>query len=100
VISEKGFPTLYQMTSGEEGETISVIACCNTDGYFIPPACIFKRKNKRQEQEDSLGNGSKVITKEKSSYINSSIFMLWVKDNFIPRNPTGKVVLDCYTSLA
>jgi hypothetical protein len=42
VISEKGSPTLHQMTSGEKGETVSEIACCNVEGCFIHPACILK----------------------------------------------------------
>jgi hypothetical protein len=71
VIGEKGSPTLYQMTSGEKGETISVIACCNTEGSIIPPTCILKWKNKKPEWEDSLPNGSKVIMNEKSGYVNS-----------------------------
>jgi hypothetical protein len=66
VISEKGSPTLYQIISGEKGETISVIACCNAEGCFIPPACILKGEEK-PEWEESLPNGSKVFMNEKSS---------------------------------
>lgn len=28
VITEKGSPILYEMTSGEKGDQVSVIACC------------------------------------------------------------------------
>jgi hypothetical protein len=49
VIAEKGSPILYKIISGEKEETISVIACCNTEGCFIPPACILKTKNKKPE---------------------------------------------------
>jgi hypothetical protein len=100
VIAKKGSPTLYQMTSGEKGETISVMACCNAEGYFIPPACILKGKYKKPEWEDSLPNGSKVFMNEKSGYVNSTIFMLWLKEHFLPRKPTGKIVLllDGHTS--
>jgi hypothetical protein len=66
VISEKGSPTLCKMTSGEEGETISVIACCNAEGCFIPPACILKGGGGKPEWEESLPNGSKVFMNEKS----------------------------------
>jgi hypothetical protein len=34
VISKKGSSTLYQMTSGEEGGTVSVMAMPNTVLYF------------------------------------------------------------------
>jgi hypothetical protein len=93
VIGEKGSPTLYQMTSGEKGETISVIACCNAEGSFIPPTCILKGKNKKPEWKDSLPSGSKVIMNEKSGYVNSYIFMQWLKEHFIPRKQSGRVVL-------
>jgi hypothetical protein len=88
------------MTSGEKGETISVIACCNAEGSFIPPTCILKWKNKNPEWEDALPNGSKVIMNEKSGYVNSDIFMQWLKEQFIPRKQSGRVVLllDGHTS--
>ncbi|XP_068081804.1 uncharacterized protein [Anabrus simplex] len=93
VIAEKGSPTLYQVTSGEKGETITVIACCNAEGNFIPPACILKGKRKKPEWEDGLPNGSTVYMNEKSGYVTSDIFMSWLKDHFIPRKQQGKVVL-------
>jgi hypothetical protein len=50
--------------------------------------------------EDFLHNGSNVTTKDMSGYINSSIFLLWLKEQFIPRKPIEKLVLllDCYRS--
>lgn len=29
------------LTSTERGENVTVIACCNADGQFIPPVVIF-----------------------------------------------------------
>ena len=84
VIAAKGSPTVYQMTCGEKGETITTIACCNAEGYFLPPYCIFKGKNKKKEWEDALPNGSKVFMNEKSGYVNSSIFMKWLGGHIIP----------------
>jgi hypothetical protein len=98
VIAEKGSPT-YQMTCGEK-ETVSVMACCNAEGCFMPPACILKGKNKKPEWEDSLPNGSKVFKNAKSGYVNTAIFMQWLREHFIPRKQQGKVMLllDSHTS--
>lgn len=42
VVAEKGSRNVAAITSGEKGETITVIACCNAEGSFLPPACVFK----------------------------------------------------------
>ncbi|CAK1599571.1 unnamed protein product [Parnassius mnemosyne] len=46
VLAEKGSKAVSTVTSTEKGETITVIACCNAEGTFLPPACIMKGKNK------------------------------------------------------
>lgn len=81
------------MTSAEKGETVTVIACCNAEGNFLPPACVFKGKNKKAEFEDGMPPGSVVYMGEKSAYVNTSIFFTWLKEHFVPRKPNGKVLL-------
>ncbi|XP_072392148.1 uncharacterized protein [Diabrotica undecimpunctata] len=44
VIAIKGLKNVASVTSAEKGETISVIACCNAEGSFIPPVCIFEKQ--------------------------------------------------------
>lgn len=46
VIAEKGSKNVAAVTSAEKGETITIISCCNAEGFYLPPACIFKGKNK------------------------------------------------------
>ncbi|XP_030767613.1 uncharacterized protein LOC115891305 [Sitophilus oryzae] len=75
VIAEKGSKNIAAITSGEKGVTITVICCCNGEGTFIPPACIFKGKNKKKEYEDEMPPGSVVYMSRKSAYINTSIFL-------------------------
>jgi hypothetical protein len=53
VTAEKGPPTLYQM---KRGETESMRASCNDEGYVIPPACIIKGENNKLLLEESLQN--------------------------------------------
>lgn len=45
VVAIKGSKNVTSITSGEKGETISVLSCCNGEGIFLPPFCIFKGKN-------------------------------------------------------
>ncbi|KAI4463223.1 hypothetical protein MML48_4g00004247 [Holotrichia oblita] len=58
VIAAKGSKSVSTITSGEKGETISVIACCNAEDVFLPPYCIFKGKNKKEEFADGMPPGS------------------------------------------
>ncbi|XP_018359931.1 PREDICTED: uncharacterized protein LOC108759131 isoform X2 [Trachymyrmex cornetzi] len=100
VVTTKGSQTVHHVTSAEEGETINVIACCNAEGNFLPPYCIFKGQRKRPEFEDGLPPGSHVEMGETSAYVNCQLFLAWLKDHFIPRKQNGKVllILDGHTS--
>jgi hypothetical protein len=93
VIARKGSKNVAAVTSAEKGETITVITCCNAEGYFLPPACIFKGKNKKSEFEDGMPPGSVVYMNQKSAYISTSLFLTWLKTHFLPRKPAGKVIL-------
>lgn len=93
VVAEKGSKNVAAITSGEKGETISVIVCCNAEGMFIPPTCIFKGKYKKNEYEDEMPPGSVVIMSEKSAYVNTKIFFDWIKNQFVPRKPDGPVII-------
>jgi hypothetical protein len=37
VITEKGSKNVHVLTSGGKSENITVIACCNAAGQFLPP---------------------------------------------------------------
>ncbi|XP_018567995.1 tigger transposable element-derived protein 6-like [Anoplophora glabripennis] len=99
VLAQRGSKSVSVVTSGEKGETISVIACCNAEGSFLPPYCIFKGENKKDEFADRMPPASEVVMSQKSAYVNLQIFQNWIKDHF-PRKPHGKVllVLDGHTS--
>ncbi|XP_045773169.1 MFS-type transporter clz9-like [Maniola jurtina] len=93
VLAERGSKAVAMSTSTEKGETITVIACCNAEGNFLPPTCIMKGKRKKPEFEDGLPPGSLVFMSPKSSYITSDLFLEWMKSHFLPRKPAGKVLL-------
>lgn len=100
VIAAKGSKAVASITSGERGETISVIACCNGEGTFLPPYCIFKEKNIKEEFSSGMPPGSVVRMSQKSAYVNTEFFFNWLKEHFMPRKPLGKVllILDGHTS--
>lgn len=100
VIAEKGSKVVTTPTPQEKGETITVISCCNAEGYFLPPACIFKGVNKKSEFEEDMPPGSVVYMSKKSAYINTELFLRWLKEHFLPRKSPGKclLILDGHTS--
>lgn len=100
VIAAKGSKSVAAITSGEKGETISVIACCSAEGVFLPPYCIFKGKNKKEEFSDGMPPGSTITMSQRSAYVNADIFLDWLKTHFVPRKMPGKVllILDGHTS--
>lgn len=93
VVAEKGSKNVSTTTCAEKGETISCITCCNAEGTFLPPVCVFKGKYKKAEYEDNMPPGAVVLMSEKSAYVNTEIFTTWLRDHFIPRKPLGKVLL-------
>ncbi|CAH1973221.1 unnamed protein product [Acanthoscelides obtectus] len=100
VLTTKGARDVHVLTSKERGENVTVVACCSADGRFIPPTLIFKGVNRKAEFSDGLPAGSKIYMNRKSSFINSELFLKWLKEQFIPNKPSGKclLILDGHTS--
>lgn len=57
----------FSITSDENGETISVIACCNVETVFLPYFSIFKGKNKEDDYMDGMPAGSIITMLQKSA---------------------------------
>lgn len=93
VVAMKGSKNVHVVTSGERGETVTIIGCCNAEGSFLPPMCIMKGVRHKPEFEDGLPAGGKVIMNKKSAYSNSKCFMDWLANHFVPRKPPGRVLL-------
>ncbi|XP_049884506.1 uncharacterized protein LOC126379735 [Pectinophora gossypiella] len=93
VIVTKGTKSVHSITSGEKGETMSIIACCNAAGNFLSPVVIIKGVNKKPEFLDGLPHGSDVYMNKKSAYVNAELFQKWLVQHFVPRKPQGKVIL-------
>lgn len=91
-VAAKGSKSISAITSGEKGETISAIACCNAEGSFLPPYCIFKGKNKNN-WADGMPPGSFIMMSPKSAYVTAEIFLDWLKNHFVLRKRPGIVLL-------
>lgn len=100
VLATKGSRSVKMVTSGEKGETMTLIGCCNAVGNFLPPVMIIKGVNKKLEFSEGLPQGSKVYMNKKSAYINTELFRKWLLEHFIANKPEGKVllILDGHTS--
>lgn len=84
---------VQKVTSGEKGETISVVVCVSAEGNFLPPYCIFKGKKMNNAYMLNMPPGSKIFMSQKSAYVNSEIFHDWFKNHFLMRRPPGKTLL-------
>jgi hypothetical protein len=91
---------VHLLTSPEKGETITVTACCNTEGRYLPLKRILKSVNKKRDFEDGVPLGSAVTVSMKSAFVTSEVFMIWLKHRFHPRKPRGYVltILDVHSS--
>ncbi len=93
IVAAKGSKSVHVVSSSKRGETITVVACANAEGMFLPPYCIMKGQNYKDEYGDGLPPGSRVKMIKKSSYMTAELFMDWLENHFIPRKPLGKVLL-------
>lgn len=93
VVAVKGSKDVHVVTSQERGETITVVACCNAEGNFMPPYCIFKGVNLQQIWQENMPAGSVIKMRRESAYICEDLFMDWFLTHFIPRKPAGKCLL-------
>lgn len=93
VFTAKGTKAVNQLTTGERGETVTVLACCSAEGRFMPPTVILKGKNKKPEFEDGLPPGAVIYMNQKSAYINAELFLRWFKEEFLPRKAPGRNIL-------
>lgn len=48
VLITKGAKDVHVITPREKRETVSLIACCNAEGGFLPPVLLMKGVNKKQ----------------------------------------------------
>lgn len=85
VIAEKGSKNVAAVTSGEKGDTVTVISCCNAEGAFTLPRCILKGKNMKKEYEDcmvAVGICSSQASRSSGSYFGWPCLPLFFRRSF------------------
>lgn len=91
VVAQKGSKRVPQMSTGEKGETVSVVACCSATGVFLPPLVIFKGIRRKEELADGLPPGTEFHMTE-SGYAQTETFRAFIE--FICKHkPDGKSLL-------
>lgn len=100
VVAVKGSKDVHVVTSAEKGETITILACCSAEGQFLPPYCIFKGVYAKPQHLKGAPPGTVIKMRKESAYINTELFMNWIREHFIPRKPAGKnlLILDGHAS--
>lgn len=78
VLASKGKRQVSKITSGEKGNTVTVICCMNASGNFVPPMMIFPRKR----MLDLLMKGSppgSIGAASPNGWTDSNLFIKWLQ---------------------
>lgn len=81
IITLKGKKQVGSLTSAERGSLITMVACTNAAGHYIPPLLIFPRKNMKAELTEGAPPGS-IFATHPSGWIQQNLFTAWM-DHFI-----------------
>ncbi|XP_047137645.1 uncharacterized protein LOC124814180 [Hydra vulgaris] len=94
VIAHKGQRVVSSVTSGERGQTTTVILAFNCVGHYIPPMIIFKRKRMLDSLIDDAPPGT-VRRCSKSGWVDTNLFMDFIRHFVIHGNcsSTNKCLL-------
>ena len=93
VVTQMGRKTVYSVSSAERGKTHTVLACVSASGIIVPPMIVYPRK---REIPNSFKNGAVPNTyfaKSENGWINSSLFLEWLKFFVASIPPTRPVLL-------
>lgn len=91
IIAEKGSREVVSMTSVERGENVTVLACMNAAGQYIPPFILFKGVRKRDDFMIGMPSGAEVTMTEKG-WVTEVAFKQWIH-HFNRYRTQGKVIL-------
>lgn len=77
IIAQKGSKDVISMTSVERGENVTVLACMNAAGHFIPPFVLFKGVRKRDDFMIGMPSGTEIFMTEKG-WVTEEAFKAWL----------------------
>jgi hypothetical protein len=73
-LTRKGAKDVHVVTSSERGGSVSIIACCDAEGIFLPPVLIMKAVRQGVEISGGLPPDSELYLNSKSSHICEDVF--------------------------
>ena len=86
IVGEVGKPC-YQSTSGEKGETTTIVAAFNAMGCYVKPMVIMKGKRMKPEWLDGLPQDFSIMLRlSENGWINKESFMAW-GETFVSQLP-------------
>ncbi|XP_026736710.1 uncharacterized protein LOC113500199 [Trichoplusia ni] len=91
IIAQKGAKDVVSVTNVERGENVTVLACMNATGQYIPPFVLFKGVRKRDDFLVGMPPGTEIVMTEKG-WINEEAFRVWLQ-HFNRYRTQGKVIL-------
>ena len=94
VCVEKGQKTVWAVTSGEKGQTNTILACGSASGHSLPPMIIFPKERISLELMKGAPPGT-LFTGTKCGWINGSTFFKWLQF-FVAQIPPQRPVLLLY----
>ncbi|XP_072945514.1 uncharacterized protein [Epargyreus clarus] len=87
VIGRRGKRQIASLTSAERGSLVTIIACMNATGHFVPPFIIFPRKNMNLQLMRGCPPGAQGVA-HPSGWIQINIFTDWFKHFIKHTHPT------------
>lgn len=91
IVAQKGSRDVVSMTSVERGQNVTVLACMNAAGHFIPPFVIFRGMRKRDDFMLGMPPGTEIFMTEKG-WVTETAFKEWLA-HFNRHRTQGKVIL-------
>ena len=78
VLTPKGKRCVLSATSGERGQTTTIVTACSGSGVYVPPMMIFKRKRNKPELVDHAPAGT-IGRCSANGWIDSDLFLEYLK---------------------
>lgn len=91
VLAPTGSKNVYSFSNSDKRQ-ITVLACINADGLFLPPMLIFPNSRFRYNPLDGAPQDW-FIGRSKNGWINSEVFYEWVCNHFVPQVKKNNVPL-------
>lgn len=87
IVGRKGKHQVGGLSSGERGVNTTIVCCTNAAGSCVPPMIIYKRRRLPNELTVGAPAGA-IITLSDTGYINSELFVKWLKHFIAIVQPT------------